>query len=195
MNRRPATPFLMPALLCITLFCGCSGTADNRSGAADAIGGGWRTILDSELPVLGHRNWIAIVDSAYPKQSAEGIETVATSESQLDVLDYVVRKIGEAPHVKGVFMRDAELDSMTDQDTPGVEDYRAKMKALLEGERSLSMPHEEIIAKLDRSAEMFDVLVLKSTMTLPYTSVFIELDCGYWDTERERQRVERNQRQ
>jgi hypothetical protein len=27
--------------------------------------------------------------------------------------------------------------------------------------------------------------VLKTNMTLPYTSVFIELDCGYWSPEAE----------
>jgi hypothetical protein len=32
---------------------------------------------------------------------------------------------------------------------------------------------------------MFSILIIKSTMTIPYTSVFIELDCGYWDGERE----------
>jgi len=27
---------------------------------------------------------------------------------------------------------------------------------------------------------LFNVLILKTDMTLPYTSVFIELECGYW---------------
>ena len=26
----------------------------------------------------------------------------------------------------------------------------------------------------------FRVLIIKTDMTLPYTSVFCELDCGYW---------------
>jgi hypothetical protein len=29
------------------------------------------------------------------------------------------------------------------------------------------------------------VLILKTDLTLPYTSVFIELDCGYWGPEKE----------
>ncbi|MCU0782363.1 MAG: hypothetical protein MUF04_14880, partial [Akkermansiaceae bacterium] len=38
----------------------------------------WEALLASELPRLGHRNFIVIADSAYPLQSAPGIRTVAT---------------------------------------------------------------------------------------------------------------------
>ena len=44
-----------------------------------------------------------------------------------------------------------------------------------------TLPHEELISRIDESAKVFDVLILKSTLTLPYTSVFLELGCGYWD--------------
>lgn len=43
-----------------------------------------------------------------------------------------------------------------------------------------SMLHERIIARLDKTAELFNVLILKTNLVLPYTSVFIELECGYW---------------
>jgi hypothetical protein len=43
------------------------------------------------------------------------------------------------------------------------------------------VPHEELIGKLDEAAKTFRVLILKTNLTLPYTSVFLELDCGYWD--------------
>jgi hypothetical protein len=46
-------------------------------------------------------------------------------------------------------------------------------------------PHEEIISSLDRAARMFSILIVKSTMTVPYTSVFIELGCGYWNADAE----------
>jgi hypothetical protein len=38
----------------------------------------WQTKLQQELPLLGHRNWIVVVDSAYPWQTSPGIETVET---------------------------------------------------------------------------------------------------------------------
>ena len=49
-----------------------------------------------------------------------------------------------------------------------------------------SVPHEELIAKLDGAAKMFRILILKTDMTLPYTSVFVQLDCGYWISDAEK---------
>jgi hypothetical protein len=43
------------------------------------------------------------------------------------------------------------------------------------------MQHEDIIAKLDQTGSLFEILVVKSSLTIPSTSVFFELDCGYWD--------------
>ena len=42
------------------------------------------------------------------------------------------------------------------------------------------MPHEQIIAKLDQVSQVFRVLIIKTELTIPYTSVFFELGCGYW---------------
>ena len=36
----------------------------------------WKETLRKELPLLGHRNWIVVADSAYPLQTAPGIETI-----------------------------------------------------------------------------------------------------------------------
>ena len=54
-----------------------------------------------------------------------------------------------------------------------------------------ALPHEQIISKLDEAGKTFHILVLKSTMTIPYTSVFIRLDCGYWTEEQEKRLRER----
>jgi hypothetical protein len=48
------------------------------------------------------------------------------------------------------------------------------------------MPHEEVIAQLDEAAKTFRVLIIKTEMVIPYTSVFIQLDCGYWSAEQEK---------
>jgi hypothetical protein len=61
------------------------------------------------MPLLGHRNWILIVDSAYPLQSAPGIETVETNASQLEVLRHVLGAIDRSIHVRPVISMDAEL--------------------------------------------------------------------------------------
>ena len=46
----------------------------------------WEQQLKTLLPLLGHRNWIVVADSAYPAQTAQGITTIATSADHLEVL-------------------------------------------------------------------------------------------------------------
>jgi hypothetical protein len=42
-----------------------------------------------------------------------------------------------------------------------------------------------IIEQLDQAGESFKVVIIKTDLVLPYTSVFIRLDCGYWSAEAE----------
>ena len=48
------------------------------------------------------------------------------------------------------------------------------------------MPHEQIIHNLDEAGKAFNVLIIKTNMVLPYTSVFLELRAAYWSDEAER---------
>jgi len=56
-----------------------------------------------------------------------------------------------------------------------------------------SLPHEQIISKLDEAGKTFHILVLKTRMTIPYTSVFLRLDCGYWSDDQEKHLREKMQ--
>ncbi|MGH9495204.1 MAG: hypothetical protein ACRD3B_09415 [Candidatus Sulfotelmatobacter sp.] len=146
----------------------------------------WLTRLHEELPLMGHRNWIAVVDSAYPLQTSVGVETVETYGDQLEVLREVLDQIGRTGHVRAVPFTDAELKVVPESDAPGVDAYRAALGHLLENLPTQSLPHEQIIAKLGEAGSTFHVLVLKTKMMIPYTSVFIRLDCGYWNDEQEK---------
>lgn len=156
--------------------------------------GDWRARVQQELPLMGHRNWIAVVDSAYPLQTSSGIETVETGADQLDVVQAVLDAIGKSRHVRPVIFTDAELKAVPESDAAGVTAYRKSLSKLLGGIKGVeaqALPHEEIISKLDEAGKTFHILVLKSTMTIPYTSVFIRLDCGYWTEEQEKSLRER----
>jgi len=146
----------------------------------------WRSNLNDEVSLFGHRNWIVVVDSAYPKQSRPGIETIATNESHLQVLKSVMQAIEQVPHVNANIYLDAELDSVSDASAPGIEVYRNDLKQFLKGRNINRLAHEDIIFKLDKAAETFNVLILKTDFVLPYTSVFFELDCGYWNAAKEK---------
>lgn len=145
----------------------------------------WKTVLESRLPAFGHRNWIVIADSAYPAQSRSGIETIATGAEQLEVVQAVLDRLGQSKHVQPKVYLDAELPHIPEADAPGIRAYRERLAKLLADRKSQSLPHEKIIDQLDKAGEKFNVLVLKTTLTLPYTSVFLELDCGYWNADKE----------
>lgn len=142
--------------------------------------------LKDRLATLGHRNWIVVADMAYPDQSRAGIETIYIGGDQRDAVERVLAAIAAAPHVRGNVFVDDELNYVAEADAPGIDAYRAKLNTLLEGRSVERIPHEQIIAKLDDAAKTFRILILKTDMTLPYTSVFIQLDCGYWSADKER---------
>jgi L-fucose mutarotase/ribose pyranase (RbsD/FucU family) len=168
--------------ICLGVCAGCQYTTSYPSGGREAS---WHETLDQRLPLYGHRNWIVIVDSAYPAQTRNGIETVVTGASQTDVLTTVLNALAHSKHVKPIVYTDAELNYVPESDAPGVTAYRAQLKSILGARAVSSLPHEQIIKKLDEAGQTFKVLVLKTNMTIPYTSVFLQLDCAYWNADAE----------
>ena len=141
---------------------------------------GWKTQLQRQLPILGHRNWIVVADSAYPSQTAPGIKTIYAGGSHLDAVKHVLRKVREAKHVNPVLLIDKELDYVPEEYANGIREFRAELKKILGKQSFQATKHEEIIEQLDKAGQSFHVLVIKTDLTLPYTSVFIRLDAGYW---------------
>lgn len=170
-NSKLKTLFLaLPAMIGIT--SGCRAT--------------WQDKLAEELPVMGHRNWVVVADSAYPAQSRAGIETIATGEEQLETVRAVLKALDGTHHVRPIIYLDRELWSVSEADAPGIGAYRRELELLLQGRGISSRPHEELIARLDEAAKTFRILILKTNLSMPYTSVFLELDCGYWSPEAEK---------
>ena len=154
--------------------------------AAYAAPPDWDTRLTETLPLFGHRNWIMVVDSAYPMQTSPGVETIETNADQLEVLRTVLAAIHHSIHVRPVIFMDAELPFVPDTEVPGASAYRAAVARLLHDYPVESLPHDKIIANIDEVGKKFRVLVLKTNITIPYTSVFIRLDCKYWSADQEK---------
>lgn len=145
----------------------------------------WKTRFRAILPLFGHRNWIVVADSAYPAQSKDGVETIVSGAEQLHVVRHVLDAINSGRHIRAKVYADKELAFVPEIDAPGVEDYRKELDTVLHGARIEYIPHEQLIARLDQSAQVFRILIIKTDMTIPYTSVFFELDCEYWNAEAE----------
>jgi L-fucose mutarotase/ribose pyranase (RbsD/FucU family) len=156
--------------------------ANAQAPAAD-----WQTRVRQTMPLMGHRNWIMIVDSAYPLQSSAGVETIETNTDQIEVLKKVLSVIDSSIQVRPIVFMDAELPFVPEKDAPGVTAYRQNINTVLAGQKITSLPHEQIIAKVDEVGKTFHIIVLKTTMTVPYTSVFLQLNCKYWSDEAEAQ--------
>jgi D-ribose pyranose/furanose isomerase RbsD len=149
--------------------------------AATFAGDDWKPKLQKELPLLGHRNWIVVADSAYPLQTAPGIETIYVAADQLEVVKGVLAELAKTKHVKPTIYTDAELKHVAETNAPGISAYRDGLGKLLHGQPVSVLPHEQIIAKLDEAGKTFKVLLIKTPLTKPYTSVFFQLECGYWN--------------
>ena len=80
---------------------------------------------------------------------------------------------------------DKEMAFVPEKDAKGIEVYRTELNKLLEGKPFKTMLHEDIIRELDASAKLFNVLIIKTDLAIPYTSVFFQLECGYWNAEAE----------
>jgi hypothetical protein len=81
---------------------------------------------------------------------------------------------------------DAELPFVPDADAPGASAYRAAIGNVLHGYSIEAMPHDKVLANIDETSKLFHVLVLKTNMAIPYSSVFFRLDCKYWSADAEK---------
>lgn len=144
----------------------------------------WRAELARLLPLYGHRNWIVVSDAAFPAQVG-AVEIVATGEDLHTVVRDVIAAVGEAPHVRPIVWLDAELNALTEELAPGVEQTREALTEALRNVPTASVMHADLLDRLSDVATTYRVLVLKTTGVVPYSSVFIELDCGYWSARNE----------
>jgi hypothetical protein len=150
---------------------------------------GWRQMLDDRLPYFGDHNWIVVADSAFPLRSAPGIETIVSSDSQVNTVRQVLDILSKQMHVKPIVRTDLELEHVAEQDAPGISAYRQLLSGLFE--KFLPEPpprpiaHANLIRYLDDAAKTYNVLIIKTNIALPYTPVFFELKAGYWSDEAE----------
>jgi hypothetical protein len=183
--------FIVCCLLLGCLSCRQPGSAGAGSGAGVGsgidLGSGWQQQLDKELPLLGHRNWILVVDKAFPMQTSPGMEVINTDEKLLPVLRYALQRIHESTHVKPIIYTDKEIGYITETQSPGVGAYKSQLKDVLGSMGVQSLLHDSVFVRMDASSKLFKILVLKTNETLAYSSVFLQLDCAYWNAEKEGQ--------
>ena len=49
-----------------------------------------------------------------------------------------------------------------------------------------AVSHDDLLERLGRASANYRVLILKTDLELPYSSVFLQLERGYWSDEAEK---------
>lgn len=173
------------ALLLLGIMTWAAGSAPALAQQTDSSS--WQAKLQQALPLLGDRNWILVVDSAYPLQVSPGIEMIETHASMPLVLKTVLHDLDNSIQVTPILHTDAEQPFVPASAAPGITAYRKDLKTILGNRPTQSLPHLEMLQKVSEVARVYRVLVLKTTLTVPYTSVFMQLGCKYWSPTDEQQ--------
>jgi hypothetical protein len=74
------------------------------------------------------------------------------------------------------------LQFVTNQQAPGISAYLKKIDGIL---MAAGVPHKQrmhinSIHLLNEDGKIYKILILKTNLTMAYTSVFLHLKCGYW---------------
>jgi L-fucose mutarotase/ribose pyranase (RbsD/FucU family) len=173
------------SILIILLLISCNQQVEKQKNSMNEAEN-WKTEVEQTLKQFGHRNWIVIADGAYPEQSNPAIKTITIDDSQLEAVEFVSQLIEHATHVDANIFIDKEMAFVPEKDASGIDKYRTNLTEILEGKPVKTMLHEDIIRELDASAKLFNVLIIKTDLAIPYTSVFFQLECGYWNAEAEK---------
>ena len=147
----------------------------------------WKEDIAENIPLLGHRNWIVITDKAFPIQTKAGIEMIYAEGSYENVLSFVTDQLNCSTHIYGHFYQDKELTFLDESICPGIDDYRLIQDQYIPKNKVQYINHESLLNQIDSISSFYKVLVVKTNLVLPYTSTFIELDCEYWNSEKQQE--------
>ncbi len=167
-------------LVCIMQSCKSTTLETKPANSSE-----WKTALQSKLSAFGHRNWILVVDKAFPMQNGSGITYINSDEKLLPVLSYTLGEINNSSHVKPIIYQDKELRFITEEQSRGAGELRESIQKVVGEQKVQQIAHDSIFLKIDEAAKLFNVLIIKTNETIPYSSVFLQLDCAYWTDEKE----------
>jgi len=141
----------------------------------------WYKTVDDEVHKLGSFNWVIVAEPAFPALSRSGVITVTTPASTTSALDSVLQSIDSHSHVRPNIHLVREANAITENDTPGIDAFRAQLKNVLAGRETQTLTNDTLNLLITDARKNYRILVIKTTTSLPYTSIFLELESGYWD--------------
>lgn len=168
---------------------GCVGMKDGNS---------WQAAVNHQAGQLGYRNWIVIAEASFPAHNRPGLRQVTASVGVPEALDYVLHALEQTQNVRPQIYLTREARAVENDFAPGIDELRKQVKESLHGHETTELDQQSLITLMEDANRSFDVLVIRTNTALPYSSVFIELQPGYWDVDSEtrlRERIERERLQ
>jgi hypothetical protein len=168
------------------------GCADMRPENA------WRGAVDHQAGQLGYRNWIVIAEASFPAQSRPGVRQVVAPVEIPEALDYVLHALEKTEDLRPRIFVTRECRSVENDFAPGIDEFRKRAQDSIHGHETTELDQQSLLTLLEDANRSYDVLVIRTRTALPYSSVFLELQPGYWDAASEsrlRERIERERRQ
>ena len=159
------------------LLIGCASDSDRARP--------WKQTIRHELAFLGANNWVIVAEAAFPVQNRRGLRVISIDADIPDLVDGIEQVIEEKHHVKPRIYVTSEIGHVKYDYAPGVKHYRKQLESALHGRETISLNNAMLMRMLNDTSRTYRVLVIKSRTALPYSSVFMELGSGYWDSESE----------
>jgi L-fucose mutarotase/ribose pyranase (RbsD/FucU family) len=173
------------SILAIMACAGCGSFENSRD---------WKGSVNQQVNQLGYRNWIVVSEASFPAHSRPGTRQVISDAEVPEVVDYVLNALEQTQHVRPQVYLTREMRSVENDFAPGIDTMRQRIRESLHGHEPTEIDQQSLITLLEAANQSYDVLVIRTPTALPYTSVFLELQPGYWDAESEdrlRQRITR----
>lgn len=145
----------------------------------------WKMAVDRQTEQLGYRNWIVVAEASFPAHSRAGVRQIAAPVEIPEALDYVLHSLERTENLRPNIYLTRELRSVENDFAPGIDQVREHIQTALHGHEPTELDQQSLLTLLEDANRSFDVLVIRTRSALPYASVFIELQPGYWDASSE----------
>lgn len=158
-------------------------------------GSSWRDALAVQTAQLGYRNWIVIAEASFPAHSRPGVRQINADEEIPAVVDEVLRTLEQTEHVTPRIYVAREMRAVENDYAPGIDEFRKQLQVAMHAHETTELEQQSLMTLMEDTTKTFEVLVIRTTTALPYTSVFMELQPGYWSGDSEARLREQLDRQ
>lgn len=169
------------ALAVTAAFASCQQIGANILSDADLA----RKRIAPNLLQLGARNWVVIADPTCPLPAGTGIVCVNVPTNSIDTFREVLELLELGGSLVPRIWVSNELSVVPEQRAPGITNHRNELEKLLLGRFHYTVDNRIIDMQLSRAAKDFRLLYIRTNTRLPYSSIAIELDSGYWNSDAE----------